>query len=150
MIAQLSHSEPFGSLSSSSIGVSCAGSLRTKSGSSFFPQTSSSSKSSPAARTQIRAVRVFTLGFRTLSVFEAISSSPGRRCLSVGVLRSSVVRERLARSRHERFDRIREVLARDVVVAALDANLVRLEQHLGVSETMRRLEPVRRQLDQQT
>ncbi len=35
----------------------------------FFPQTSSSSKSSPAARTKIRAVRLLTLGFRMLSVF---------------------------------------------------------------------------------
>src|SRR4051794_12270393 len=150
MIAQLSHSEPFGSPSSSSIGVSCAGSLRTKSGSSFFPHTSSSSKSSPAARTKIRAVRLFTLGFRTLSVFEAISSSPGRGCLSVGILRGAVVRQRLARPRHERLDRIRQVLARDVVVAALDANLVRLEQHLGVREAMRRVEAVRRELDQET
>ena len=68
MIAQLSQSEPRGRPSSSSIGVSWAGSLPRKSGSSFLPQTSSSSKSSPAARTKIRALRLLTLGFRMLSV----------------------------------------------------------------------------------
>ncbi len=75
MIAQLSQSEPFGSPSSSSIGVSWAGSLRVNSGASFLPHTSSSSKSSPAARTKIRAVRLLTLGIRTLSVLAAMGSS---------------------------------------------------------------------------
>jgi hypothetical protein len=75
MIAQLSHSEPFASPGSSSIGVSAAGSLRRKSGSSFLPQTSRSSKSRPAARTKIRTVRLLTLGRRMLSVLAAIWSS---------------------------------------------------------------------------
>ncbi len=39
--------------------------------------------------------------------------------------------------------------AADVVVAAGDADLVRLEQHVGVREPVRRLEPVRGELDQQ-
>jgi hypothetical protein len=78
MIAQLSQSEPLGRPSSSSIGVSWAGSLPTNSGASFFPHTSSSSKSSPAARTKILAVRLLTLGFRMLSVLAAISCSSFR------------------------------------------------------------------------
>jgi hypothetical protein len=72
MIAQLSHSDPFGSPSSSSIGVSAAGSLRRNSGSSFFPHTSSSSNSRPAARTKTLVDRLLTLGLRMLSVFAAI------------------------------------------------------------------------------
>jgi hypothetical protein len=72
MIAQLSHSVPRGSPSSSSIGVRCAGSLARKSGSRVLPHTSRSSKSSPAARTKIRAVRLFTLGCRMFRVFSDI------------------------------------------------------------------------------
>ena len=72
MIAQLSQSEPFGSPSSSSIGVRWAGSFARNSGVVVFPHTSSSSKSSPAARTKIRAVRLLTLGFRMFSVFAAM------------------------------------------------------------------------------
>ena len=75
MIAQLSHSEPRGRPSSSSIGVRCAGSLARNSGSVVFPQTSTSSKSSPAARTKIRAVRLFTLGARMFRVFAATYAS---------------------------------------------------------------------------
>src|SRR3954470_8932333 len=41
------------------------------------------------------------------------------------------------------------MLLRDVVVVALDAELVRLEQHVGVREPERRLEAIRRELDQQ-
>src|SRR4051794_5340579 len=41
------------------------------------------------------------------------------------------------------------MLLRDVVVVALDPELVRLEQHVGVREPERRLEAVRRELDQQ-
>ena len=41
------------------------------------------------------------------------------------------------------------MLLRDVVVAALGAQLVRLEQHVGVRVAVRRLEAVRRELDQQ-
>ena len=37
----------------------------------------------------------------------------------------------------------------DVAVAARDAQLVSLEQHVGVRAPERRLEPVRRQLDQE-
>ena len=72
MIAQLSQSAPLGRPSSSSSGVRSAGSFARNSGVLFLPQTSSSSKSSPAARTKIRAVRLLTLGFRMLSVFEAM------------------------------------------------------------------------------
>jgi hypothetical protein len=72
MIAQLSQSPPFGSPDSSRNGVSVEGSLSTNGGSSFFPQTSTSSKSSPAARTKTRAARLLTLGVRMLSVWSAI------------------------------------------------------------------------------
>src|SRR5215218_8820891 len=41
------------------------------------------------------------------------------------------------------------MLLRDVVVVSLDAQLVRLEQHVGVRVAERRLEAVRRELDQQ-
>ena len=81
MIAQLSHMLPRGSPSSWSIGVSCAGSIRTNSGASFLPQTSRSSNSSFAARRKIRALRLFTLGVRMLSVLSAISV-----LLAVGVV----------------------------------------------------------------
>jgi hypothetical protein len=72
MIAQLSPSEPRGRPSSSSIGVRCAGYFCMNSGLVVFPHTSTSSKSSPAARTKIRAVRLLTLGFRMFSVFVAM------------------------------------------------------------------------------
>ena len=68
MIAQLSQSAPFGRPDSSRSGVRSAGSFARNSGVDFFPQTSSSSKSSPAARTKIRVVRLLTLGLRMLSV----------------------------------------------------------------------------------
>src|SRR5437763_5262606 len=72
MIAQLSQSEPSGSPSSSSNGVRSAGSLARNSEVLFLPQTSTSSKSSPAARTKIRAVRLLTLGLRMLRVLAAM------------------------------------------------------------------------------
>ncbi len=72
MIAQLSHSEPRGRPSSSSRGVRWAGSLARNSGVVVWPQTSTSSKSSPAARTKTRAVRLLTLGISTLRVLAAI------------------------------------------------------------------------------
>ena len=75
MIAQLSPSVPLGSPSSSSIGVRWAGYFSRYSGSDVLPQTSTSSKSSPAARTKIRTVRLLTLGVRMLSVFAAMRSS---------------------------------------------------------------------------
>src|SRR5919201_2189554 len=75
MIAQLSQSEPFGRPSSSSSGVRSAGSFARNSGVPFFPQTSISSKSRPAARTKMRTVRLLTLGLRMLSVFVATSAS---------------------------------------------------------------------------
>ena len=64
MIAQLSHSVARGRPSSSSIGVSRAGFALRNSGDWVCPHTSTSSKSSPAARTKMRAVRLFTLGLR--------------------------------------------------------------------------------------
>src|SRR3954452_12817322 len=95
MIAQLSHSEPRGSPASSSIGVRCAGSLERNSGSVVLPQTSFSSKSSPAARTKIRAVRLFTLGVRMFRVLAAM-----RLLLlsAVRVLGRPVVGQRVARA----------------------------------------------------
>ena len=75
MIAQLSPSVPLGSPSSSSIGVRWAGYFSRYSGSVVLPQTSTSSKSSPAARTKIRTVKLLTLGVRMFSVFAAMRSS---------------------------------------------------------------------------
>ena len=75
MIAQLSHNEPRGNPSSSIIGVRWAGSLARNSGVPVFPQTSISSKSSPAARTKMRTVRLLTLGFRMLSAMADMRSS---------------------------------------------------------------------------
>src|SRR5262245_45162243 len=124
MIAQLSHSDPRGRPPSSSIGVRCAGSLARKSGVVVWPHTSSSEKSSPAARTKIRAVRLFTLGLSTFSVLAAIGGSP----LLVGVLRGAVGGQRVARAGGEQLDRVGQVDRGDVVVAALDAQPVRLEQ----------------------
>src|SRR4051794_21839996 len=145
MIAQLSPSVPRGNPAASSVGVRCGGYFCTYSGPVVWPHTSCSSKSSPAARTKMRTVRLLTLGLRMFSVFVATSASQS----VVGVLRSSVVRERRARPRDERLDRVGEVALVDVVVAALDAQLVRLEQHLRVRVRIRRLEAVGRQLDQQ-
>src|SRR5215217_162661 len=124
MIAQLSQSVPRGRPASSSIGVRCAGSLARNSGSRVLPHTSSSSKSSPAARTKIRAVRLLTLGRRMLSVLDAI------RCLllgGVGVLRGAVLGQRGPRRLRQLLDRVREVPAVDVVVAALHAQVVGAE-----------------------
>src|SRR3954466_6522937 len=145
MIAQLSPSVPRGSPSASSVGVRWGGYFATYSGPAVCPQTSCSSKSSPAARTKMRTVRLLTLGLRMFSVFVATSASGS----VVGVLRRSVVRERRARPRDERLDRVREVILGDVVVAAFDAQLVGLQQHLRVRVRIRRLEAVGRELDQQ-
>src|SRR5580765_7823568 len=119
MIAQLSPSVPRGRPSASSIGVRCAGYFARYSGLVVCPQTSTSSKSSPAARTKIRTVRLLTLGLRMFSVFSAIAPPP------IGVLRRPVVGQRLLRALDKRLDGVREVLPVDVVVAALDAQLVR-------------------------
>src|SRR3954447_19910639 len=101
---------PRGSPSSSSIGVRRAGSLARKSGSVVLPQTSRSSKSRPAARTKIRAVRVFTLGARMFRVLAAM------RLLLVGVLGRAGRRQRLARALGQPLDRVGQVGAVDVVV----------------------------------
>src|SRR3954453_3581842 len=101
MIAQLSQSEPFGSPSSSRSGVRSAGSLPRNSGVPFLPQTSTSSKSRPAARTKIRVERLLTLGLRMLRVFADIG--PPR--VLVRFLRVAVVGERRPRARDEQFDR---------------------------------------------
>src|SRR3954451_18951489 len=144
MIAQLSPSVPRGRPSASSIGVRWAGYLLRYSGSVVLPQTSTSSKSSPAARTKIRVLRLFTLGVRMLRVLAAM-----RLLLLVGIPRRSVLRQRRPRSRGERLDGVRQVQRRDVVVAALHAQLVRFEQHVGVRVAARRLEAVGGELDQQ-
>ena len=72
MIAQLSPSVPLGSPSSSIIGVRWAGYFSRNSGLVVFPHTSCSSKSSSAARTKMRTVRLLTLGLRMLSVIAAM------------------------------------------------------------------------------
>src|SRR3954464_13793013 len=145
MIAQLSPTAPRGRPSSSSSGVRCAGYFSRYSGSVVFPHTSTSSKSSPAARTKIRVLRLFTLGVRMLRVLAAMRLL----LLLVGIPRRSVLRQRRPRSRDERLDRVRQVQRRDVVVAAGHAQLVGLEQHIGVGVAVRRLEAVGRELDQQ-
>src|SRR4051794_36760239 len=144
MIAQLSPRYPRGRPSASSIGVRWAGYFSRYSGSVVLPHTSTSSKSSPAARTNTRAVRLFTLGVRMFSRFAAICSS-----LAVWVLRGSVVRERFPRSPDEHFERVRQVRPVDVVVAALHADPVRLEQDVPVGVAERGLEAIGRELDQQ-
>src|SRR3954468_21163420 len=113
MIAQLSHSDPRGSPASSSSGVRCAGSLARNSRVVVFPHTSVSSNSSPAARTKIRAVRLFTLGVGMLS-FLAARGSP-----LIGMLRGAVGGQRFLRARHERLDGVGDVDAVDVIVAAV-------------------------------
>src|SRR5215475_12614452 len=145
MIAQLSPSVPRGRLASSSVGVRCGGYLAMYSGPVDLPQTSTSSKSRSAARTKMRTVRLLTLGLRMLSVYSAICAL----LLCVRVLRRSILRQRAARPLDQRLDRIGEMLLCDVVVAALDAEPVRLEQDVGVRVAERRLEAVRRELDQQ-
>src|SRR5689334_19916572 len=144
MIAQLSHSEPRGRPSSSSSGVRCAGSLARNSGVVVLPHTFVSSKSSPAARTKIRAVRLFTLGGRMFSLLAAMRLSS-----LVGIFRGAVGGEGFLRAGHERLDGVSHVDALDVIVAPLHAESVRLEQHGGMGGAGGRLEAVRRELDQQ-
>src|SRR5262245_63560619 len=116
MIAQLSQSAPFGSPSSSSSGVRSAGSRWRKSGVPFLPHMSSSAKSSPAARTKIRVVRLLTLGLRMLRVWVATSfASLGS---AVRVRGGAVVRERGAGALDEDLDRVGQMHRVDVVVAA--------------------------------
>src|SRR3954447_15826254 len=145
MIAQLSPSVPRGRLASSSDGVRCGGYLSMYSGPVDLPQTSTSSKSSPTARMKMRTVRLLTLGLRMFSVYSA--TWPSRSVIRI--LGCAIARQRVARARDEQLDRIGEMLLRDVVVVALDAELVRLEQHVRVRVSERRLEAVRRELDQQ-
>src|SRR5919198_565533 len=151
MIAQLSHIAPRGRPCVSIVGVRWAGFMARNSGVVVFPHTSTSSKSSPAARTKMRAVRLLTLGFRMWSVMSAMSSSSGSvPCYrSIRILRRSVVRERPPRSSHKRLDGVGQVDLLDVAVAAGDADPVRLEQDVRMREARRRLEPVRGELDQE-
>ena len=107
----------------------------------------------PRSRARRRArrcgrVRLLTLGLRMLSVMR------GHVILLRSMRQYGFFGERssesdCARARDERLDRVGEVHLGDVVVAALDAELVRLEQHVGVRVAVRRLEAVRRELDQQ-
>ena len=76
MIAQLSQRVARGRPGSSIIGVRCAGFFSRNSGEVVVPHTSTSSASSPAARTKIRTERLLTLGFRTCSFMVAISLPP--------------------------------------------------------------------------
>src|SRR5580765_5293996 len=105
MIAQLSQSAPLGSPSHSSSGVSCEGSLATKSGSPWWPQTSTSSKSRPAARTKMRTLRLLTLGLRMLRVLAAIVPPYS----GVGVAGRAVVRKGFAGASDEVLDRVRQM-----------------------------------------
>src|SRR4029079_1697836 len=143
MIAQLSHSVVRGSHACSIIGVRWAGFLARNSGVWVLPQTSTSSKSRPAARTKIRTVWLLTLGFSTCSVIVAI------RNLLVGVFRGPVLRERRPRPPRHELDGVGQVDLGDVSVAPLLAQLVGLEQDVGVGVAERRLEPVGRKLDQE-
>ena len=68
MIAQLSQSTPFGSPVLLEQRREVGGVLREELRRRLLPQTSTSSKSSPAARTKMRVVRLLTLGLRMLSV----------------------------------------------------------------------------------
>src|SRR3954447_17067918 len=110
MIAQLSPSVPRGRLASSSDGVRCGGYLPMYSGPVDLPQTSTSSKSSPAARMKMRTVRLLTLGLRMFSGYSAILAS---LCF-VRILRRAIVGQRVARACDEQLDRVGEMLLRDV------------------------------------
>src|SRR5215472_4165179 len=103
----------------------------------------------------MRTLRLLTLGLRMLMVLAAIPSTSSFGALvawfqvPVGLLRGAVVGQRLAGAGDERLDRVREVNSIDVVIAPLHAQLVRLEQNLGVGEAVRWLEPVGSELDQE-
>src|ERR1700694_3257247 len=72
-----------------------------------------------------------------------------RASVPVGVLWRAIVGEGLARARGEMLDRIGEMHRRDVVVAILRTDLVRLEQHIGVRVSGRWLKAVGGKLDEQ-
>jgi hypothetical protein len=63
--------------------------------------------------------------------------------------RDAIRREGWAGTQDQPLDRVGDVLGRDVVVAAVDAQLVRLEQHVRVGAAGRWLEAVRGELDQE-
>ncbi len=84
----------------------------------------------------------------TVSHAATVAAIPGRASL-VRVLRGAVVRERRPRTLDQELDRICEVVLGDVVIAALDAKLVRLEQNVRVGVAERRLEAIRGELDQE-
>ena len=69
--------------------------------------------------------------------------------MDVRILGCAVLGQRLARAGDELLDRVGQMHARDVVVAPLDAEPVRLQEDVCVRVARRRLEPVRRELDQQ-
>jgi len=71
------------------------------------------------------------------------------RSAPVGIPWRAVRRQRLPRLLGQCLDRVGEVDLGDVVVAAIDPDPVRREQHLGVAAAGRRLEPVGGELDQQ-
>ena len=73
MIAQLSPSAPFGSPSSSSIGVRCTRVLLEVLGARRLAPDVQLLEVEPAARTKTRAVMLFTLGLRMFSVLSAMS-----------------------------------------------------------------------------
>ena len=90
-----------------------------------------------------RLITVFTNEER-----EADGSSPPREPGNVHHLAFALSQATFAQA-VQRLDRIGEVLAADRVVVALDADPVRLEQHLCVREAGRRLEAIRRELDEE-
>src|SRR4051794_39519627 len=61
-----------------------------------------------------------------------------------------VVAQRTPISHGKRLDRVREVDRFDVLVPPLDPDQVGLEEDIGVSPAVRRLEAIGRQLDQET
>src|SRR5208282_2237134 len=89
MMAQLSHITPFGRPGASIIGVRCDGFRAENSSERVLPQTSSSVKSSFPARTNTRAVMLFTLGLKICSLIADIwaSSYLLSECASAGSLR---------------------------------------------------------------
>src|SRR6185312_636055 len=98
-----------------------------------------------AARVKMRTVRLLTLGLSTWSLIAVTGIS----VVSVRVFRRAVVRERRSRAGDHHLDGIGEVDLRDVVVAPREAELMRLEQHVGMRVPEGRLETVGRELDQE-
>src|SRR5208282_5265169 len=155
MIAQLSHTTPLGRPGASIIGVRRAGFFARKSSVRVLPYTSSSVKSSLAARTNTRAVMLLTLGLMTCSLIADISfllfavDEFRRVAAPIGILGHPVRRQALGRSLDEAFDRVGQMNLGDRAVAALNAQPMRREQHVRAREAFGGVELPARQLDQE-